>query len=511
MLTSRTRNPRPRACGLLIALAAATGALAADQTQWGQRHSRNMVSAETNLPERFDPATGENVLWVASMGTETYASPIVSGGRVLIGTNNGVPRDRRHKGDRGVLMCLDARDGSLCWQLVVPKLTGDPYFDWPRGGITSPPTVEGDRVYVVTNRGAVLCLDLHGQANGNDGPFRDEGRLMVPKGAEPLKLTGRDADVLWRFDTHPEVGTYPHDAAHASILLDGEYLYLNTSNGVDNTHRRIRKPDGPSVIVLDKRTGRLVAQDGERIGPRIFHCMWSSPALGVIAGRRLVLHGGGDGVCYAFEALKGGPAARTPAAPATLKKVWSFDCDPNAPKENVHRYVGNRRESPSNIMGMPVVHKGRIYVAAGGDVWWGKRRSWLKCIDASKTGDVTGSALVWSHELKSHCCSTPSIHDGLVYIPDCGGLVHCLDADTGRAYWTHKTKGTIWGSTLVADGKVYVGTRRRDFWVLAAGKEKKVLHSIDLDSPLSAPPTAANGVLYLTTMRKLYALRKGAK
>ena len=495
--------------GAVLVALAAPAAKAGDQPQWGQRYCRNMVSAETNLPESFDPATGRNVKWVARMGTETYASPIVAAGKVLIGTNNGTPRDRRHRGDRGVLLCLDERDGSFCWQLVIPKIRDDPYKDWPGGGIVAPPTVEGNRAYGVTNRGAVVCLDLDGQANGNDGPFRDEGRLMVPKGAQPLKVTAKDADVIWRFDTHAEAGSYPHDAAFASILLHGPYLYLNTSNGVDNTHRRIRRPDAPGLIVLDKATGRLVARDREGMSPNTFHCTWSSPALGEVSGRALIFFGGGNGICYAFEALRAG--ATPGETVATLKKVWSFDCDPNAPKENVHRYVRNRRTSPSNIMGMPVVHKGRVYVAAGGDVWWGKRQSWLKCIDASKTGDVTRSAEVWSHELKSHCCATPSIHDGLVYIADCSGLVHCLDADTGRAYWTHKMKGVIWSSTMVADGKVYVGSRRSDFCVFAAGREKRVLATIELDSAISAPPTAANGVLYLSTMRKLYAVQKAAK
>jgi len=492
-------------------VAAGGAARGADQPQWGQRYSRNMVSAETNLPERFDPATGRNVKWVARMGSETYLPPIVSGGKVLIGTNNANPRDRRHRGDRGILLCLDEADGSLCWQLVVPKLTGDPYYDWPRGGITSPPTVEGDRAYLVTNRGAAVCLDMNGQANGNDGPVRDEGRLMAPKGATPREPAERDADVIWRFDTHAEVGSYPHDAAHASILLDGRHLYYNTSNGVDNTHRRIRRPDAPSLIVLDKATGRLVATDGERIGPMIFHCSWSSPSLGIVGGRKLIFYGGGDGVCYAFKALAPDAAAGPEGRPARLEKVWSFDCDPDAPKENIHRYVANRRESPSNIMGMPVFHNGRVYVAAGGDVWWGKRRAWLKCIDATKAGDVTRSAAIWSAELNSHCCSTPSIHDGLVYVPDCSGTIHCLDAETGKRYWTHRAAGPIWGSTLVADGKVYVGSRRSDFHVFAAGRQKRVLASIKLDSPLSAPPTAANGTLFLTTMKKLYAVVKTAK
>src|SRR4051812_17773730 len=80
---------------------------AGDQPQWGEAWSRNMVSAERNLPESFNPKTGHNVKWVAQIGTETHSTPIVAGGRVFIGTNNGQPRDPRHKGDRGVYMCFD--------------------------------------------------------------------------------------------------------------------------------------------------------------------------------------------------------------------------------------------------------------------------------------------------------------------------------------------------------------------------------------------------------------------
>ena len=65
-----------------------------------------MTSDETGLPDTFDPGTGRNVKWVAPLGSQSYATPIVAGGRVLIGTNNEPPRDPRHRGDRGVLLCL---------------------------------------------------------------------------------------------------------------------------------------------------------------------------------------------------------------------------------------------------------------------------------------------------------------------------------------------------------------------------------------------------------------------
>ncbi|MFZ5830195.1 MAG: PQQ-binding-like beta-propeller repeat protein [Planctomycetota bacterium] len=484
-------------------------AAGADQPLWGAYPSRNMVSPERGLPADFDPATGRNILWSAEMGTQCYSSPVVGSGHVLIGMNNAVPRDPRHQGDRGVLACFRESDGAFVWQLVVPKLEGDVYLDWPNAGMCSPATVEGDRVYMVTNRNEVVCLDLAGMANGNDGPYVDEGRHMSPGDQPPMEPGSLDADILWLFDLRAECGVRPHDSAHASILIDGPYLYLNTSNGLNSKHDGVEKPKAPSLVVLDKATGRLVAQDAEGIGPRIFHCTWSSPALAEVAGRRLVCFGGGDGVCYAFAALGGAPPAT--GTPQSLARVWRFDCDPTGPKEDVHRFIRNRKESPSTIMSMPVFHEGKVYVSCGGDIWWGKREAWLKCIDATQSGDITESGLSWSYPLEKHCCSTPALSDGLVFVADCAGKVHCVDAATGAPCWVHDAEAEIWGSTFVADGKVYVGTRKGHFWVLAAAREKQVLSSIKLDDPVISTCAAANGVLYVGTMSKLYALKEGAK
>src|SRR5688572_8281542 len=161
---------------IMLALLVLSGvsALSAGQPQWGRAWDRNLVSAEQGLPDRVDAKVAGALKWRAKLGTETHSTPVVSGGRVFIGTNNNEPRDPRHQGDRGVLMCLDEKDGRLLWQLVVPKRSEDPFFDWPNSGISSPATVEGNRAYVVCNRGEVLCLDVHGMANGNEGPFQDE-------------------------------------------------------------------------------------------------------------------------------------------------------------------------------------------------------------------------------------------------------------------------------------------------------------------------------------------------
>lgn len=476
---------------------------AADQPQWGQRHSRNMVSQEKGLPLHFDLESGDNVLWTASLGGGCYGSAIVAEGRIFIGANNSEPRDSRHEGDRGALYCLNEEDGSFLWQLIVPRIGGDDFLDWPEIGICSPPSVEEGRVYTMTNRTEVVCLDMNGLADGNDGPYQMEGRHMTPAEEEALEPGSLDADILWLYDLRSEVGVYPHDSPHASALLDGDFLYINTCNGTTNTHREIGNPEAPALIALNKHTGALAAKEEEGICQLTFHSTWAPPSLGEVDGKRLVFFGGPDGVCYAFHALDNTPREEVQA----LELCWRFDCDPSSPKSDIFDYLNNNKEGPSLIMSMPVFAEGNLYVTAGGDIWWGKRQSWLKCIDPSGTGDVTHSHERWSYEIPYQCCSTPAVAEGLVFVTEDGGYIHCVDANTGEGCWTHKFGRKIWGSALVADGKVYAAGRNGNFVIFEASREKKILFETRFPDEINGTPTAANGTLYVATLKTLYALK----
>jgi len=371
---------------------------------------------------------------------------------------------------------------------------------------------------VVSSAGDILCLDADGQADGNDGPFTDEGQYMVGPGKPPVQLTPKDADIIWRFDPIDQLGVRPHDAASCSILIHGEVLYTGTSNGVDEPHAKVLAPEAPSLIVLDKRTGRLAATDDEKIGRRLYHAQWSSPSLGEVGGKSLVFFGGGDGVCYAFEAL-----SAAPEQPVHLKKVWSYECNPpeykfrdgkpipyydgdkrkgNSPNKNDGKYVG-----PSQLIATPVFYRGRVYLALGQDPAHGRGKGMLHCIDATKTGDITQSGRVWTYDGLDRSISTVAIADGLLYVPDVAGRMHCLDADTGQCYWVYDTKSETWGGPLLADGKIYFGNKT-DFYVMAAVKEPRVLSQLRLGSPVFSTPIAANGVLYVASQRYLWAVRQ---
>lgn len=494
----------------------ASAAVAADQPQWGEAWSRNLVSTERNLPDDFAPGekdartgtidlkTARNVKWVARLGSQTYGTPVVAGGKVFVGTNNEAPRDPRFEGDRGVLMCFAEATGEYLWQLNLPKLTRIKWADWHYIGITSPPTVEGKRAYLVSNRGEVLCLDTEGMANGNDGPFTDEGRLMAADDQPPLVPGPRDADIVWRFDMPTQVHAEPHNAASGSVLLLGDYLYVPTANGVEWTHDHVVHPEAPSLIVLDKRTGQLVARDDFQIGPDITHGQWSSATLGVVGGGTQLYFGSGSGRIYAFEPYR--PAAGQPQ-PALLKNLWKFHGHPLAQKQAAVPADHQHDSTSYEVIGNPVFYRDRLYAIFTQEPYHKMKLGWLTCLDpAAGAGDVTRRGLVWGYDALGSSSSTPALADGLIYAPGFDGRLHCLDAATGKPRWVHDAGGPIWASPLLADGKIYFGTGKSIVWILKQGPELSVIRRIRMPDIVRITPTAANGVLYLASYKHLFAI-----
>ncbi len=506
--------------------------LAEDQPQAGQRDSRNMVSAERGLPDGFDAGKrnqsggidlppGSGVKWVARLGDASYGSAVVAGGRVFVGTNNAAPRDPRMQGDRGVLMCFAEKSGELLWQLCLPKLTKIKWADWQYIGITSPPTVEGDRAYLVSNRGEVMCLDVHGMNGGGHrgarsqvavgGPFTDEGRLMADEGEKPLVPGPKDADILWLYDMPAELGVTPHNGSNCSILLRGDLLYVCTSQGVDWTHNHVPHPEAPSLVVLDKNTGKLVARDDFGIGPDITHGQWSSPALGEVHGKPLGFFAAGNGWLYAFEPLDAAGAPGTPGRgdkPCLLKNVWRLNGHPLAQTQTAPPPDHQHDSTSYQVTAMPVFYKNRVYVTFTQEAFHGMKLGRTVAIDATRTGDISRSGTLWSYDKIGASVSTLAIADGLVYAAGFDGRLHCLDAETGNCLWIHEAGGPVWGSPLVADGKVYLGTGKKTLWVLAAGKKLKVINRIRMCDAVYTTPTAANGMLYVVTNQHLYAVGK---
>jgi len=154
-----------------------------------------------------------------------------------------------------------------------------------------------------------------------------------------------------------------------------------------------------------------------------------------------------------------------------------------------------------------VIHEGRVYIAIGQDPEHGQGLGNLVCIDASKTGDITQRGRVWEYQGIDRTISTVSVSDSLVYAADYAGVIHCLEAATGKLLWKHDTLSHIWGSTLVVDDKLFIGNEDGYLIILRAGREKELIAEIEFPSPIYSSPVVANDVLYVATQTHLYALQ----
>ncbi len=428
-----------------------------------------------NPPVDWDTATGRNIVWSVALGDETFGHPVVAGGTVYVGTDNARRLNPAVEEDAGVLMAFDAQDGTFLWQDVAPRVErGLREFLLP--STTSAPYVEGDRLFYVTAECQLRCLDTRGFRDGeNDGPYREE-RFQ----------DAAAADIVWELDMCGRLGVFPHEATNSDVLPVGDLLMVSTSNGQNEGHTRVPSPRAPSLIAVDKRSGNVVWR-AIGAGGQVLHGQWSSPMAANVNGRMQVLFGGGDGWLRSYDAASG-------------HEIWRFDGNPKdapwLPRPGVL--------SRSPIVASPVFANGRVFVAMGQSPGHGNGPSLVHAISPNGQGDVTRSRVLWTSREVGRVVGTPIEHDGLLYVGDVGGTVHCLDAATGARVWTHETNGAIWGCLVLAGGRLYVGNEDGTVTVLRADRRKQLLAQIEMDAPLYSRPALVGDGLYLATANRLY-------
>jgi outer membrane protein assembly factor BamB len=532
----------------------------AEWNQWGGSPVRNNTPEGHNIPTEWnvgqiDYRTGiwnsknaKNVKWVARLGSQTYGNTVVSGGHAYIGTNNSGGWLKRYPPDHdlGVLLCFDIKDGKFLWQHSSEKMPTGRVHDWPLQGVCSTPLVEGNRLWFVTNRGEVRCLDTEGFYDGkNDGPFKTEDNEHKD-----------EADVVWVFDMMKELGVSQHNMADCSVTSAGDMLFVCTSNGVDEAHNGIPAPQAPSFIALDKNTKKVLWTDRSP-GLNILHGQWSSPAYAVLGDVPQVIFGGGDGWLYSFVPEGDGNGK--------AKLLWKFDCNPKTSHYALNKATRN------HIIGTPVIYDGRVYVAVGEDPEHGEGTGHLWCVDPTKRGDVSpelafnsaapdkpiphkrlqavepekgdfarpnpNTAAIWHYstvdengdgktefgEIMHRTLGSVAIKDDILYIADYSGLFHCLDAKTGKRHWVYDMLAATWGSPLVVDGKVYIGDEDGDVAIFKhsadpnvamkkdGGEMKPAYGEINMGNSVYSTPIVAGNVLYIANRTHLFAIQNGAK
>ena len=342
----------------LLLMMVALPLAAQDWSMWGGTPQRNMSSSSvTNLPASWDVTKKTNIKWKVDLGSTSYGNPVVADGKVFVGTNNANPRNPAIQGDKGVLMVFRESDGEFLWQAVSDKLESGMANDWPEQGVCSSPAVDGKRVYYVTNRGELVALDTEGFRDGKNDGVQDE------------KRTGpTDADVIWKLDMMKDLGVYQHNMANSSPVVWDDLVFVETSNGRDDSHEKIPSPKAPSFIAVNKNTGKVVWQDASP-GNDILHGQWSSPALAEVNGVMQAIFPGGNGWLYGFNARTG-------------EQLWKFDLNP---KDAVWPKTKN------DGIATPSFADGKVFMSVGQDPESGEGVGHMYAIDATKRGDITQS------------------------------------------------------------------------------------------------------------------------
>lgn len=528
---------------------------AKDWPQWGGWTGKNNTPDGKNIPIEWDIDEGTNIRWSASLGSQTYGNPVIANGKVYVGTNNGAGHLKRYPSnvDLGCLLCFDEKTGKFLWQHSSPKLSTGRVHDWPLQGICCSPIIDGDRLWFVTSRGEVRCLDTEGFLDDeNDGSYT----------AEPNENKD-EADVIWVFDMMNELTVSQHNMCSCSVTLVGDILLVNTSNGLDESHINLPSPNAPSFIALDRNTGELLWSD-KSPGSNILHGQWSSPTVAEIDGQVQVIFAGGDGWIYSFDP-KGDGNGKS-------KLLWKLDGNPKDSK-----WILGGRGTRNNIIATPVVYDGMVYVAVGQDPEHGEGPGHVWCIDPTKTGDVSStlakdkdgniipprrlqavdleagekiepnpnSAVIWHYaavdqnkngkfefeETMHRTIGTAAIKDDLLFISDFSGLFHCLDArkvdesttnEDGThppvVYWKYDMFAAAWGSPLIVDGKVYIGDEDGDIAIFKLSSDPEVampdgepIVEINVGNAVYSSPVVANDTLYIANKSTLYAIAEEEK
>ncbi|MEM9480623.1 MAG: PQQ-binding-like beta-propeller repeat protein [Verrucomicrobiota bacterium] len=502
--------------------------------QWGGNSENNNVATEEGVLlewGRFKKIRGtddfekaEGLKWWAGVNSHGYrglhaAPPVVTQGMVLAGSNNEdgyVPHVADL--DAGTLLCFREEDGEFLWQHTSERLEVGKVSDWEYMAVSASPCVEGDTLWWVTNRCEVVCLDLHGFRDGeNDGPVQDE-----------RWTTEMDSDVIWSLDLREEFGVFPHNFTSSSPTILGETVFVSTGNGVDWRHGEVPFPDAPSLVALDKRTGKLL-WEGHGPGANTLDGSWTSPAVGRFEDGPQVIFAGGDGWVYGFDPAGDGDGGG--------KVLWKFDVNPKTSK------AWQKENERSNIVVNPVVSGGRVFVVLGDDPEHGFGQGRLVCIDPGKRGDVSptlvfnradpteviphkrllacdaeagdferpnlNSAEVWHYAEIDRCCGSPVISNGLLFIADLAGVLHCLDVESGLPHWRASMDANVTATPLVVEGNVIVGTGDGDVFVFRCSAEPAAAEPVfvaDFPGAVYAPAIAAGGVLYISTSWMLFAI-----
>jgi outer membrane protein assembly factor BamB len=437
----------PSLAGLIVATVLVS-ASAADWAEW-RGPARDGISQEKNLPTHWSPA-GENLAWKMPYGGRS--APVVFGNHVYLQNTSGKGADEQER-----VMCFDADTGKLLWEHKFNVYLSD--VPAHRVGWASPaidPVTTN--VYVFGGGGSLIALT-------------------------------KDGKLLWERSLGEDFGILTtHGGRTVSPIIDGDLVIVSGAMFVWGEHGR----GGHRIVAFDKRTGETVWITAP--GARPYDTTYAPMIIANVAGTRLLIQGGADGMVYALK-------------PQTGEPVWRYEISKRGINTGVvvsgttAILTHSEENLDSNEMGMMVA------------------------IDATARGDIKPENIRWKVQGWQGGFSSPVIDGDRVYQIDNAANIAAFDIKTGKQLWL-KNLGTVQkASPVLADGKLYVGTESGKFYILkptAAGceilSENELLNVVPVDgqpgktqqvpAPVLSSVAISNGRVFFATDSTLYCFGK---
>ena len=127
-------------------------------------------------------------------------------------------------------------------------------------------------------------------------------------------------------------------------------------------------------------------------------------------------------------------------------------------------------------------------------------------LNQSTQGDITESHVVWDRKKGNSRLSAPLLYDGRIFMVTHAGVGVCVDAASGKELNKIRIGGTFVSSPIMVNGLIYIGNEDGVVVVFKADETMDIVAKNQLSEGMRASPSAADGKLYLRTLKHLYCI-----